>query len=214
MVCHRPKVLVVADEETLLVAPTTSEDLGAAFAALRTSLRSYLRRRVSDPILVEDLIQDVFAKALAAINANRAPSNLTGWLYAAARTTVVDYYRSARRDAMELDENLPETQHATDGLLHQELATCLRPLTRLLPAIYRDTLLATDFDGKTMQTLADEQGLSLSAVMSRASRARFMLKTKLLDCCHVEMSGGLVTDFHRRSSDPRCRGDCASEETP
>ena len=110
---------------------------------------------------------------------------------------------------MALDENLPDTQHASDELLHQELATCLRPLARQLPAIYRDTLLATDFDGKTMQTLADEQGLSLSAIKSRASRARFMLKAKLLDCCHVEMSGGLVTDYHSRSSNPPCKGGCA-----
>lgn len=199
----------MAEEETLLATPTTSEDLGAAFAALRTSLRNYLRRRVGDPILVEDLIQDVFVKASAAISANRAPSNLTGWLYAAARTTVVDHYRSARPDAMELDENLPDTQYPDDEFLHHELALCLRPLARQLPAIYRDTLLAIDFDGKTMQTLAHEQGLSLSGVKSRASRARFMLKTKLLDCCHVEMSSGLVTDYHRRSSNTPCRGGCA-----
>lgn len=204
----------MAEEETLLVAPTTSEDLGAAFAALQTSLRNYLRRRVSDPMLVEDLISDVFVKASAAISANRAPNNLTGWLYAAARTTVVDYYRSTRPDTVELDENLPDTQHANDELLHQELAMCLRPLVQQLPAIYRDTLLATDFEGKTMQTLANEQGLSLSAIKSRTSRARFMLKEKLLDCCHMEMSGGLVTDYHHRSSSPPCRGGCASQETP
>src|SRR5690606_9238470 len=123
--------------------------------------------------------------------------NLTGWLYAAARTTVVDYYRSAQPDVMKLDENLPDIYHAGDALLHQELATCLRPLAWQLPAIYRDTLLATDFEGKTMQGLADEHGLSLSAIKSRASRARRMLKTKVLDCCHVEMSAGLVTDYRR-----------------
>lgn len=200
----------MAEVETLLAAPTTSEDLGAAFAALRGSLRNYLRRRVSDPNLVEDLIQDVFVKASAAISANRAPNNLTGWLYAAARTTLVDHYRSARPDAMELDENLPDRQYADDELLHQELAMCLRPLARQLPAIYRDTLLATEFDGNSMQTVADEQGLSLSAIKSRASRARFMLKAKLLDCCHVEMTGGLVTDYHRHSSDAPCKGACAS----
>jgi RNA polymerase sigma-70 factor, ECF subfamily len=201
-------VLVVAEGETVPVAPTTSEDLGATFAALRTSLHNYLRSRVSDPTLVEDLIQDVFVKASAAISANRSPKNLTGWLYAAARTTVVDHYRSTRPDSMELDENLPDSM-PNDELLNQELAMCLRPLARQLPAIYRDTLLATDFDGKPMQTLAYEQGLSLSAIKSRASRARFMLKEKLLACCHVELSGGLVTDYHRISSNPPCTGGCA-----
>jgi RNA polymerase sigma-70 factor, ECF subfamily len=201
----------VTKDEALPVAPSTSEDLGVAYAALRNSLRSYLRRRVSDPFVVEDLIQDVFVKASTAIGANRAPNNLKGWLYAAARTTVVDYYRSTRPEAIELDDNLPDTQYASDELLHQELAMCLRPFVQQLPAIYRDTLLATDFDSKTMQILADELGLSLSAIKSRASRARFMLKEKLLRCCHVEMSAGLVTDYHRVGSSLACRRGCAND---
>jgi RNA polymerase sigma-70 factor, ECF subfamily len=196
----------VPEEKTLMAEPVSSEDLGAAFSALRASLRNYLRRRVSDSVLVEDLIQDVFVKAAAAISANRAPKNLTGWLYAAARTAAFDHYRSARPDAMELDETMPDTEHTSDDPLHQELAMCLRPLARQLPAIYRDTLLATDFDRRTMQSLADEQGLSLSAIKSRASRARFMLKAKLLDCCHVEFSGGLVSDYYPRSPNQSCGG--------
>lgn len=187
-------------EEVLLVTPTTSQDLGEAFSVLRVSLCNYLRRRVSDPALIEDLVQDVFVKASAAIGDNRAPRNLVGWLYAAARTTVIDYYRSARPDIVELDENLPDAQLANDELLHQQLATCLRPFTQQLPAIYRDTLFATDFEGKTMRTLAEEQGVSLSAIKSRASRARLMLKAKLLECCHVEISNGIVTDYSRQSS--------------
>lgn len=143
---------------------------------------------------------EVFIKASIPIGANRAPRNLTGWLYAAARTTVVDYYRSARPVTIELDDNLIDTRLTNDELLHQELATCLRPLVQQLPAIYRDTLLATDFDGKKMFVLAEEQGLSLSAIKSRASRARLMLKEKLLECCHVEISNGTVTDYSRRSS--------------
>jgi RNA polymerase sigma-70 factor (ECF subfamily) len=202
------KGLVVAKEETPLVTPKSSEELGAAFAALRNGLRNYLRRRVSDPNLAEDLLQDVFVKASVAISANRSPNNITGWLYSAARTTVVDYYRSARPDAIELDENLPNPQHASDELLHQELALCLRPLALQLPEIYRDTLISIEFDGKTMQTVAVEQGLSLSAIKSRTSRARLMLKEKLLGCCNVEMSAGLVTDYHRRSKKPPC-DECA-----
>ncbi|MDQ2974950.1 MAG: sigma-70 family RNA polymerase sigma factor [Acidobacteriota bacterium] len=193
----------------MTVKPSPSDDIGTAFSALRHSLRGYLRRQVSDATVADDLLQDVFVKALATVNANRAPTNLPGWLYAAARTTVIDFYRSTR--PMEaLDENLPDTQYVDDELLHQELATCLRPLTRQLPAIYRDTLIATDFDGRTMQSVADELGLSLSAIKSRASRARVMLKEKLLDCCQVEMSNGTVADYHRRSSST-CGGSCAQQ---
>lgn len=205
--CPRLIVHVVVDGERVTVIPSPSDDLGVAFASLRHSLRRYLRRQVSDAAVAEDLLQDVFVKALAAIGADRAPKNLPGWLYAAARTTVIDFYRSARPPYEELDYNLPDAQ-VNDELLHQELATCLRPLAQQLPPIYRDTLLATDFDGKTMQCLAEEQGLSLSAIKSRASRARAMLKGKLLDCCHVEISSGTVVYYNRRSSST-CGGTCA-----
>lgn len=188
----------MSEENAKPVGPIISADLEADFGALRASLAKYLRRWVSDPALVDDLVQDVFVKASVAISANRAPSNLAGWLHAAARTTVADHYRSAKLDAIEVDENLPDKQPGNDELLHQELAACLRPLAHQLPEIYRDTLLATDFDGKTMQALANELGLSVSAIKSRASRARSMLRAKVLDCCHVELSGGVVTDFHQR----------------
>lgn len=197
----------VVDEAMVPAAPKSPEDLGAVFAILRTGLHNYLRRRVSDPAVAEDLVQDVFIKALAAISANRTPRNLTGWLYAAARTTVADYYRSMPSSTAEIDENLPDARAASDELLHQELSLCIKPLVLRLPSIYRETLLAADFDGKSMRSIAAEQGLSLSAVKTRASRARSMLKDKLLACCHVEMSNGMVTDYHRRASG-RCGGAC------
>lgn len=70
----------------------TTEDLGASFARLRQSLRSYLRRRIPDPTQAEDLLQDVFVKALASQQTGRSIENLTGWLYVATRTTLVDHY--------------------------------------------------------------------------------------------------------------------------
>ena len=177
-----------------------SDNLGVAFASLQHSLRGYLRSRVNDAAVAEDLLQDVFVKAQIAIGANRAPDNLPGWLYAVARTTVVDYYRAKRPPAEALDDEHPDTgQIDGDKRLHQELATCMKPFVQQLPAIYRDTLLATDFDGQSMQSVANEQGVSLSAIKSRASRGRAMLKDIILDCCHVELSGGTVTDYRLKS---------------
>lgn len=195
--------------EARTAAPTTAaEQLGATYSALRGSLRGYLRRRVGDSAVIDDLVQDVFVKAAAAIAANRAPRNLTGWLYAVARTAVVDHYRSARSDVAALDDDLPATALADDETFHQELATCLRPLTLQLPPLYRDTLIAIDLEGRTMATLAKEQGLSLSAIKSRASRARRMLKERLLACCDVETANGTVTDYSHRTPGG-CGNGCA-----
>ena len=189
------------------VIQVPGEDLSATFTRLRNSLRSYLRRQVRDPAVADDLLQDVFIKALASIRAEQQLENVTGWLYAVARTTVIDHHRSSRSTNEELNDNTPNVE-ADDERLHQELATCLRPLAEQLPPIYRDTLLATDFQGEKMGSLAAKQSLSVSAIKSRASRARVMLREKLLECCNVEMSNGIVTDYQRRPTSA-CRGKCA-----
>jgi RNA polymerase sigma-70 factor (ECF subfamily) len=182
------------------------DDLGAAFSRLRQSLRSYLRRRVSDPAQAEDLLQDVFVKALASQQAGRRFDNLTGWLYAAARTTVADYYRSAGVSMEELDDETPNVE-LDDMRMHQALSSCLRPFVDQLAPRYREALIATDFEGETMRSFAEKQGVSVSAIKSRVVRARAMLKDKVLACCHVEITDATVSDYHRISSS-NCGGKC------
>jgi RNA polymerase sigma-70 factor, ECF subfamily len=177
------------------------EDLGQIFARLKGTLRSHLRRQVHDPALADDLLQEVFVKALEALRAKRTLAHPTAWLYAVARSTLADHFRAQRlahgERHVELHDDIPAAGPAEDAL-HQQLAACLRPFTLQLPAIYRDTLLAAEFDGATLASLAAAQGLSVSALKSRAARARAMLRDKVLACCEVEFAGGLVSDYRKR----------------
>ncbi len=56
--------------------------------------------------------------------------------------------------------------------------------------------------------LAESQCVSVSAIKSRAVRARAMLKETLLACCHVEVVDGFVSDYHRVTPE-RCGGKCS-----
>lgn len=193
--------------KSLIMPQQSDEELGAAFSRLQQSLRSYLRRRIPDAAQAEDLLQDIFFKALVSQRAGRRIDNLTGWLYAAARTTLVDHYRANGEPMQELDESIPACEFE-DLRLHEEIAKCLKPFMEQLPSIYRDTLIATDLEGETMRSLAAREKVSISAIKSRAVRARVMLKEKLLGCCHIEMTDGLVSDYHRTST-ARCGAKCA-----
>lgn len=183
-----------------------TEDLGTAFAHLQSNLRRYLRQWVHDSGQAEDLLQEIFMKALISQHKGRPIRNLTGWLYAVARTTLIDYFRANNTSMETISENIPDIK--TDDLrLHEELSACLRPFAEQLAPIYRDTLIATDFQGETLRAVAEKQKLSVSAIKSRALRARRMLKEKLLACCHVEMENALVSDYHRIST-AGCREKC------
>lgn len=185
---------------------TASSD--AVYKSLQGPLRSYLRRRLNDPMDVEDALQEVFAKALVAIQADKAPRNLPGWLHAAARTTVIDRYRSRVPHVEYQDEVHGEAAHEEDPL-REELSRCLRPLVDRLPARYAQTLVRTEFDGRTMASVAAQDGLSVSAVKSRASRGRALLKQALVACCPVQVSRGEILDAHLPKD-----GSCPIDRSP
>ncbi len=194
--------------QTLTATNTQTMELSVAYRALRQTLLGFLRKKVSDPAVAEDLLHEVFLKALTALERGNAPSNMTGWLYTIARNGVIDFYRSKRPTEV-LPEDLAAVE-ANDDAAEQQLALCLKPFTEELPSLYRETLLATDFDGRILQDLATQWDVSVSAVKSRASRGRKLLKQRVLDCCKVEVSStGHVLDYH-----PHVKKPDASESHP
>lgn len=193
--------------------PTTEPHVDAsiteAYATLRDGLLNWFARRVEDRDTAEDLVQLVFAKALAAGRRDGMAGKTVPWLHAIARNVLVDHYRS-RRPTAELPPDLA-CEPPEDRDSEQALAGCLRAFTQTLPDIYRDVLLETEFERKTMRVVAEELGLSVSAVKSRASRGRHLLKGRLLACCDVEQTAsGAVTDHKARAGDCCVSEDCCA----
>lgn len=173
-------------------SPANHDPLTQSFYAIRQELLAYLRKYVDDPASAEDILQETFVKALNQ-KQKKPPENLAAWLFRVARNTAIDHLRSHEKrypHSSELDD-FAELSAADDeeNIASEALASCLRKFTEHnIPSIYADTLIATQFEGKTLQTLAQESQLSLSAIKSRASRGRKLLKEKLLQCCEIELS--------------------------
>lgn len=191
-------------------------ELNLAYGQMRGALRHYLQRQLGDGSLAEDLVQDVFVKALKAIREDRAPRDLPAWLYRSARTTLIDFWRTHPPRGDVNAEDLPSHEEEDAVRLHQQLAMCLRPMAESLPSHYRDALLAADFDGRKLKALAEEEGVSLSAIKSRVSRGRGLLREQVLECCHVETGDGWVQDYyphakaeaHRQQTAPKKAASC------
>jgi len=182
------------------------DDIADSYARLRVGLLGYLRGRVEDAATAEDLLHTVFLKALKTEHAAKSSEAVAAWFYSIARNTVIDHYR-ARRLAGELTDDVA-FEEEEDASSLQALSLCLLPMAQQLSPLHRDVVLSTDFQGKTKQVVASELGLSLSAVKSRASRGRRMLKDRLLACCHVELSpSGEIADHHLRVQGG-CKSSC------
>jgi RNA polymerase sigma-70 factor (ECF subfamily) len=177
---------------------TPEQDLATAYAMLRRGLLATIRYRVRDAQVTEDLLHDVFVKAAKAVSEGRAPGNLAAWLHQVVRTTVIDHYRARKPEAEPLDEETAHAPEVEDLERFQTLATCLRPLVASLPALYRDALMAADFQGLPLAHLAE--GVSVAAAKSRVSRGRALLRERLLQCCSIERShSGVLQDFQRQA---------------
>ena len=187
------EAVLVTDESTM----PAIVGLDDAYRTFRKGLLTFLRSNVREPTTAEDLLHEVFVKATRALEGGERPANLSAWLYRIARNTLIDHVRRERPA-----EALPVNLEATDAVVlppEQTLALCLKPFIRELPAKYRDVLLATAIEGRSLADWARDRGLSASAAKSRASRARTMLRSKVLDCCHVEVARtGEVLHYHRR----------------
>jgi len=173
----------------------TNNNLEASFVHMQQSLRSYLRKRIPDASQADDLLQDIFVKALLSERAGKTVDNLAGWLFTVARTTLIDHLRAKGLSTEALDENIPEAE-VENLQLHAEISSCLISFIAELPPTYRDTLLATDIEGSTLNSYAQTQALSVSAIKSRVVRGRAMLKEKLQACCDITMKDGVVSDYH------------------
>jgi RNA polymerase sigma-70 factor, ECF subfamily len=178
-----------------------NQALAGTYAQLRVSLLAFLRKHTGDAQVAEDLLHDVVLKLVAATRDNaHAPHNLTGWLYAVARNAAMDHHRRFR-PTEELPDELLAAPSDQDEAAIAEFASCLRPMAERLPATYRATLIAAEFDGLKLADVARQQGLSLTAVKTRASRGRRLLQQELIACCDIALSAaGQVVDYDARKA--------------
>jgi RNA polymerase sigma-70 factor (ECF subfamily) len=71
----------------------------------RAELVRFVAGRVNDATLADDIVHDVFLKALSQIESLQNAGKLRAWLFRITRNAIADYYR-ARRPTEQLPEDL------------------------------------------------------------------------------------------------------------
>lgn len=188
----------------------TPEALETVWREVSGELRQFIGRRVSRPQDADDILQLVALRMLQnpAVHGDRL--TLLSWLYTVTRNAITDYYRAAvhRREVMTAD---PPERPVVDLADEQpqralsELARCVRPLLRLLPADQATAVELVDLTGVSQVEAARTAGLSVSGMKSRVQRGRGALRAALTACCRLRFDArGAV-----REVEPRARSGCA-----
>ncbi len=151
----------------------------------RRTLYHFILTRVNDPIVAEDIVQDVLVKVYERLNTLKDREKILSWMYQITRNVIVDYYRK-QRPTGNIDKEVIGEEINIEEDIKKELAQCLLPMVNQLPSNYRQAVKMAEFDGVTQKEIAQEQGLSLSGAKSRIQRGRKLLKNMLMECCRIE----------------------------
>jgi RNA polymerase sigma-70 factor, ECF subfamily len=141
------------------------------------SFRRLAYRLLGDHGELDDVLQEAYAKAFAALPRFRADAALQTWLYRIVYNTCLDQLKRRRPEAAALSRELdaaapdPADVVATRSALEEALA-------RLAP-IERAAVLLVDAEGLSYDDAAAVVGVATGTIASRLSRARASLRRSL-----------------------------------
>jgi RNA polymerase sigma-70 factor (ECF subfamily) len=143
---------------------------------------------------VDDLVQDVFLKAMPRLGDLRDVSRFGPWLAAITRNRANDYYRQTRA-IVEVTESLSDDEAeipAASSAPDTEAAMILG-FVRSLSETYRETLILRLVEGMTGPEIAARTGLTPGSVRVNLHRGMQQLREKINQ---ATSSGKSQTDFH------------------
>ncbi len=158
----------------------------AAFAAIiarhRSALLAHARRIVRSPEDAEEVVQDAFVKAHAALRADTREMALSAWLHTIVRNRALDTLRR-NRPQVGLDLVAPFLADPAGGPeeaaeRHAELDGLAVGLNAL-PRRQRDALVMHAFDGASHELIGQRLGVSANASKTLVCRARTGLRREL-----------------------------------
>lgn len=173
------------------------QDLLTHWTRHEAELRRWLQARTPISSEVDDILQDVFLKAMRSAQGPSVVVQPRAWLFEVTRNTLIDRLRT-RRDGLPLPDGLDDIPaeevlaHPLDGLAQ----ACLPRVLAELHPDDREIIECCDLKGMKQADFAQTRNLSLPAVKSRLLRARKRMKDRMTIACQVTFDEtGCVDDF-------------------
>ena len=174
------------ESDDALIARVSRGDVAAhrlIFERYHARVASFLRRRLSDAGLCEEVVSDVFFEVWRSAAAYRGESAVSSWIFGIAHFKALAARRALsqgkRAAVVHVDDEViarPSDGRGDDALsARAEVRQLLRAL-QALPEGQRDVVKLAFLDDRSYQEIADELGISEANVKTRVNRARARLR--------------------------------------
>jgi RNA polymerase sigma-70 factor (ECF subfamily) len=155
-------------------ASTPARTAEQAFVRYRTDVYRFLLRRTRNHCDAEELTQQVFADAAAALSRSEPPQSMRGWLYAVAERRLIDELRRRKRAA-----TFADAATADLGDTGGDTMQALEDAVDGLPDLQRRVVVMRIVEGRTYGEIAQALDCNEAACKMRLSRALRQLRDEL-----------------------------------
>jgi RNA polymerase sigma-70 factor (ECF subfamily) len=151
--------------------------------------RAFLRRRLNDDTVAEDLLQQSLLRAVERHHTLHDNENVISWFYRVLRNAVVDYYRARAAETRKV-EGLHQEINArgeqavpSSDQLRPTVCACLEGILPSIRPAYADLLRRIDLQGEQFDAVTDDLKLTKNNLTVRLHRARQALRQALEASC-------------------------------
>lgn len=158
------------------------EEIVATLVANHREFLAFVQRRVGNPAIAEEILQDAFVRSLDKLDTVR--DTAVGWFYRVLRNAIIDHHRRSAtaergRQALAREDLLADQ----DEDLHRAACKCVAQLAGTLKPEYATALRRIEVDGLSVKDYAEEAGISSSNAGVRIFRAREALRKQVARSC-------------------------------
>ena len=141
---------------------------------------------VKDTFVAEDLMQDVFIKAVDVLRSGRYndEGKFLPWVLRIAHNMAIDYFRRDKRypnvvfeDGSSVFNTLDFAEDSFEEVqIREESHSHLRSLIKMLPDTQREVLVMRHYEDMSFQEIADATGVSINTALGRMRYALINLR--------------------------------------
>jgi RNA polymerase sigma-70 factor, ECF subfamily len=175
--------------EMLAAQQGSSEAYSRLLTSLLEPLRRFFKKRLHDPQMIEDLVQETLLSVHKARHTYQSSQPFAPWLFSIARYRLIDHLRVAGRTfyknkSIEVVEDLSELStefHLSHDERNQksEINEELQEALAAIPARQRQAVLLLKQEDRSVKEAAMEMGVSESALKVLAHRGYVALRALL-----------------------------------
>ena len=167
------------------------DDIIRQLVGNEAAFRAFLRRRVNNEALAEDLLQQSLVRAVEHQHSLQKNGSVIPWFYRILRHAIIDAYRAQASEARKHDAFLQELtvsgedKAAPSNAVKPTVCACLY---KLLPSIrpnYAELIRRVDLEGESPDAVSHDLKLSRNNLTVRLHRARQALRNSLEESCGI-----------------------------